>query len=343
MKNIFKKNKNIDFQNQEYQAGDTDSRTQPSNAPQDINIDHYKADIKGYKDPVGLSERKMNIGLWLVANRKNFHFLIVGFLLLIIFFAWGVFIFTFSRHIFFDMKADKEALLEIVKHNLEFFNFLQDNPVKDLTFGNVESIKIADDRYDFFAKISNPNEKYWAHFDYVFLVNGVKTKKASGFILPAETKYVVLLGENVENNFGSLNFIIEKIDWQRLDRERHKDWKSFAADHLDITTDNTNFVSAQSSSLSEKISINSLDFTATNNTAYNYWETSFITLLFNNNKIVGVNRYTTNRFMSGQTQNIGITWPENINRVSNILIIPEVDITRDDAYIKFDGGIGAEK
>ena len=343
MDNIFKKKKNIDFQSDSYQENGEPNTREDVNKSADSDFANFKADIKSYNDPEGLTVRKMSIGLWLVANRKNFRIILTGFLLLIIFITWGNFIFTFGRHVFFGIKQDQKLFSEMLLYNQDLFNYLQSKPLKNLIFSDAESIKIEEGRYDFYIKISNPNEKYWAHFDYVFLAGNTKTRQASGFILPNETKYIVLLGADIENAGGNPSLKIEQMNWQEVDYHTFKDWEKFAAYHLKINTDNIRYTPAQASNLSEKISINSLDFSATNNTAYNYWDIAFVALLFNDNRIIGVNRYAANRFLSGQTQNISITWPENIGRVSNTMVIPEIDITRDDIYIQFDGGTGTSK
>jgi hypothetical protein len=47
--------------------------------------------------------------------------------------------------------------------------------------------------------------------------------------------------------------------------------------------------------------------------------------------------------MSGQERQIAISWPGNVSRVSRTEIIPEINIMKDDIYIKYEGGVGEEK
>lgn len=333
--------KNIDFaKNQSAgKSGQALSVTETRNA----SISAEKIDIGRYKDPAGLTLQKMSIGLWLVANRKNFRALLIIFLSLIIAFCAILFVYSFGRQIFFGMKADRNIFLGMSGYNRELFENLKKNPLKDLVFSPPEAIKTGDNRYDFYVKASNPNERHWAHFSYVFSVNGEKTRSSESFILPGESKYLILLGEDLRTAGRAPSFAITDILWQEIDFQRYPNWKNYVKDRLNVAIDGINYIPSQSGGLSEKISINTLDFNAANNTAFNYWDFSFMALLFDGDRVVGVNRYTVDRFYSGQKRSIGITWPEEIGRVSDVLVVPEIDITRDDIYIRFDGGVGEEK
>ncbi|MCK5511042.1 hypothetical protein KAI65_05920 [Candidatus Parcubacteria bacterium] len=305
-------------------------------APKPVNLNRYK-------DPEGLTIKKMRIGLWLVANRKNFKLIFIVFLALVIAYSWGRYFIVFGNQVLFGMKQDKKIIQALIVPNLIDYETLSKNSAKNLEINQPGVIAISDNKFDFYIKIRNPNHKYWAHFDYYFRLDNKDTRKESNFILPGETKYILLLGEKLETKSKNGEFVIDKIEWERIDFHKYDNWPLFAKEHLDIKISDIKFTPANSSVLSEKININTLDFSASNNTAYNYWDVAYNALLFKGSRIIGVNRYVADNLMSGQTQKIGITWPEDIGQVGDIVIYPEVDITRDDVYIKFDGKTGTEK
>ena len=299
--------------------------------------------LNRYKDPEGLTIKKMRIGLWLVANRKNFKLIFIVFLALVIAYSWGRYFIVFGNQVLFGMKQDKKIIQELIAPNLIDYETLSKNSAKNLEINQPGVIAISDNKFDFYIKIRNPNHKYWAHFDYYFRLDNKDTRKESNFILPGETKYILLLGEKLETKSKNGEFVIDKIEWERIDFHKYDNWPLFAKEHLDIKISDIEFTPANSSALSEKININTLDFSASNNTAYNYWDVAYNALLFKGSRIIGVNRYIADNLMSGQTQKIGITWPEDLGQVGDIVIYPEVDITKDDVYIKFDGKTGTEK
>ena len=299
--------------------------------------------LNRYKDPEGLTIKKMRIGLWLVANRKNFKLIFIVFLALVIAYSWGRYFIVFGNQVLFGMKQDKKIIQALIVPNLIDYETLSKNSAKNLEINQPGVIAISDNKFDFYIKIRNPNHKYWTHFDYHFRLDNKDTRKESNFILPGETKYILLLGEKLETKSKNREFVIDRIEWERIDSHKYNNWPLFAKEHLDIKISDIKFTPANSSVLSEKININVLDFSASNNTAYNYWDVAYNALLFKGSRIIGVNRYIADNLMSGQTQKIGITWPEDIGQVGDIVIYPEVDITRDDVYIKFDGKTGTEK
>lgn len=320
--------------NKKDEQDDKDSETEK--VPSPVNLNRYK-------DPEGLTIKKMGIGLWLVANRKNFKLIFTVFLIFIITCFWGRYFMIFGNQVLFGIKQDKELIQGLVTPNLASYETLSKNSAKNLEINQPGVIATSDNKFDFYIKIRNPNDKYWVHFDYYFRINNQDTRKENNFVLPGETKYILLLGEQLETQSKNAEFIINRIDWERIDFHKYDNWPLFAQEHLDIKISDIEFIPANSSVLSEKININTLDFSTTNNTAYNYWDVAYNALLFKGDRIIGVNRYVSDYLMSGKTQKISITWPENVGNVGNIVIYPEVDVTRDDIYIKFDGETGTEK
>ena len=85
-------------------------------------------------------------------------------------------------------------------------------------------------------------------------------------------------------------------------------------------------------------------FKTVNNTDYNFWEVDFIILLFSRNRIVGVNKYVLDKFLSGQTRQISATWPGKLSGAINYAAVnPEVNVMRPDIYMEYDGGVGEKK
>ncbi|MCK4539649.1 hypothetical protein KAU09_00670 [Candidatus Parcubacteria bacterium] len=347
MIDLLQKNKNkrnyneIEDELELKQKGEEDGQNQENieakeKAPASVNLNRYK-------DPSGLSIKKMQIGLWLVANRKNFKLIFTIFLVLIIACFWGMYFIVFGSQVLFGIKQDKKLIQGLIVPNLVNYEALSKNFAKNLEINQPGAIATSDSKFDFYVKIRNPNDKYWVHFDYYFRVSNQNSRKENNFILPGETKYILLLGEKLETQNKNAEFVIDKIEWEKIDFHKYDNWPLFAKEHLDIKISDIEFTPAKSSALSEKININTLDFSTTNNTAYNYWNIAYNALLFKGSRIIGVNRCIVDRLMSGQTQEIGITWPEDLGNVGNIVIYPEVDITRNDIYIRFDGETGTEK
>lgn len=300
-----------------------------------VNIRPKKIDIRQYKDPEGLTLEKMEVGLWLVKHRQHMINILRGFLILICVLTWGRFLYTFGHYVVAGMRADQKNIAVIVNTDIIGHDYFSVRSPREISSGSVELIKSADDKYDLAVEISNENKEHWANFDYYFKIGDREFGHNQGFILPGEKKYILNLNKDSADLGGGVLMKISRIDWTRVDPHKYYDWDNYRNDHLNISVSGVKFTPAQATVLTEKLHLNDLSFTVTNKTPFNYWQVNFNILLFGHNRILGVNNHTLNNFMSGETRDVSVTWPGVVGSVDNIVITPDIDITRDDIYIKF--------
>ncbi len=339
----FKKDKNkVDFKqiNQSFQGksekngtgrGDSDSR-------QTKNVN-----IKRYRDPEGLTVSKMEFGLWLVEHRKQL--LMIPKIFLILFSAVTLIysIYGFTYYIGWGMKEDQILANELVKPNLVGHEYFIARSARNLQYGKVQIIDLGEKKYDFLVKVINPNQKHSAEIIYCFKEKDKEFYRSSNFILPGEEKYILALGQEFAGSPTGVVFYMEEIAWRRIDSHKYPDWEKFRDEHLNIGISDIKFTPAKSTILTEKLNLNDLKFIAANNTAYNYWEVDLVILLLRQSKVIAVNEYVLNNFKSGQIREVNVTWPGQLGRVDNTIVIPEINIVQNDIYIKFEGGPGEEK
>ena len=333
--NYMAKEKEINFNN------NIDETKEPADTQE--KVPPRKIDIKKYQDPEGLTTTKMAIGLWLVKNRKNLLFLLYGVLALIGLAFWVYFLYIFGFYVSVGMKEDQALAREIIQDTLVGHDFVLSRAPQELQLKSVQVIRGNDNKYDFVVQVKNVNPRHWAEIYYYFRIGDENLDITKGYIMPSESKYFLALGEEFDKNISSANFVIEDINWHRLNAHTIPDWAQHKIDHLNIEISDIKFTPAKSSSLSEKLSLNDLKFNTTNNTPYNYWEIYFVVLLRDRDKIVGVNRYILAEFLSDQEREINVTWPGRLGRVGDIEIIPEVNIFEREVYIDFDVGSGEVK
>jgi hypothetical protein len=188
------------------------------------------------------------------------------------------------------------------------------------------------------AQVTNPNQKFYADFDYDFDVDGQAVGQKQGFILPGETKYFFVLGQDLASAPVDIEFHVNNLTWRRIDSRVFPDWGEYVKERLAITTDNAVFTPAHATVLSEKEDLNELDFTLHNNTIYNYWQVNLKIILSSSGNIIGISEYTANNLMTGENRDISMTIPGSIGHVDSITIIPELDVTRQDIYINYNEG-----
>lgn len=297
-----------------------------------------KIDINQYQDPEGLSVGKMNIGLWLAENRRRLSLVPVVALVVISAIAWAYTLFEVSHYLIWGRAADERMVEDLLSTNIPGHDFFLARSAQNLRFGNVQIFDSdIDNRYDFLVEVVNSNENHRGYFDYGFLVDGVALANQSGFILPGERKYLYHLGAELAKKPLSARLNLPVVGWQRIDKHSYPDWAAFKNERLDFTIGQIEFLPAKSTVLSERLNLNNLSFTARNNSPFNYREVDLLILLTRQDEIAGVNAFLIRNLMSGENRNVDLTWPGRLGRVDEVKIMPELDITSKDIYIRFEG------
>lgn len=302
-----------------------------------------KININKYKDIGGLTLRKLNIGLWYVEHKIILRRFLIGFLLLIAAVSWSYTVYGFAYYFSRGMAEDELLARQTVNSGIINHSAILAVSAKNLLFTPAGVLRSNGKKYDFFVKAQNPNNRHAAEFDYYFLSDGHQTGKRSGFILPGESKYLLSLSNELDFKPANARIKFENFRWIRINKHTIPDWKIYRDKRLNIKISGIKFIPAGKNALSDKVKLNYLEFTASNKTNYNYWNVDFVILLYRGANIVGVNKYDIDKFMSGQVRQETVNWPGLISRVDRVAIIPEINIVKNDIYIKYKGGVGEEK
>ncbi len=286
-------------------------------------------DLNNYLDTGGSSLRKINFGLWFLKNRRSFFISLVLFLILLSIALYSNFFFNLYVYV----KNRPEELRAIRELSTISVNFGSTKVAESVKAGNPQSFAYGG-KYDFINKVKNPNDSFFAFINYCFM-DGDKELACSGAnILPGEDKYLVILSVDYGFSLGNLSFVIKSTNWQRVDFKRYGDWSSYFRERSNFVVSGEKFDSGSSSGAGLK-NVNNLYFNIKNDSPYNYWELPLLIVLFNNNNVIGVNKYTVYEFMSLSDRDVNISWFNSVGTVDHVLIIPELNILDEYNYIKY--------
>jgi len=287
--------------------------------------DRYETEVEG------VSMKTLKAGLWWTKNRLNLRRILIIILIVFSVISLGYSLFGFGSYLLVGMNKDYQMVKDLVQNKIAGQDYLLQAMAKGLTYSSAGIIS-NDGKYDLYIQVKNPNVKYWGVFSYCFITAAKEKSCGSDFILPEEKKYILSLAKTFKNRSSSAVFSITKMTWYKIDNHTIFDWNKYLNDHLNISIKNKAFIPAASNEVSEKISLNTLNFTALNNGAFGYWEAPFTIILSDNGKIVSVNRYIINNFISHDSREIKITWPGIIGPVSDISITPDINIMGKGVY-----------
>lgn len=279
--------------------------------------------LKKYKDLSGLSVREMNFGLWVAEHRRLITRSTTIFLILISAFF---FIYSTYAYIIYFMRGpiDNQPENQVLSPR---------KVVDDIIIGPIMSFRSGSSS-DLAVEITNPNDNFWAEFRYCFYQGETSIYCERSFLLPSEKKHTFALGVDLPGS-GVVSFKIDDIFWSRINRHQIADWSVFLAERTDFEFYDIQFLNSSKSGLSELVKFNTLEFSAYNHSAFNFYELPIEILMYSGSQIVGVDRYIIKEFMAGERRSIKISWAGDVSAISEIKISPRVNVIDDNVYLKY--------
>jgi hypothetical protein len=207
------------------------------------------------------------------------------------------------------------------------------NVVEQMKPGKVEIFK-SSDSYDLAVNLNNANDNFWADFDYCFYQEDEIVYCDSSFVLPAENYYLIVLGLELPSS-SNLTFKIEDIFWSRVNRRQIPDWSTFYQERLNFEFSDVNFFNAIKSGLSENLRLNSLEFNIFNDSPYSYYQIDFDILFYSSSNLIGVQKYLGQNIKTDEKRSVKLSWPGDLGSVSQVKIVPRVNIIKDSVYLKY--------
>lgn len=278
-------------------------------------------DLNKYDDPIDLSPKNLEMGLWIANNHKRIYKGLVIFLALIaavflIYSSYGyIYYFVFGR------EQDKN--LEQNASGIDLVNYRLQNIPADLIYNQARAIT-NNSSSDFIVHLKNPNEKQSANFNFCF-ISGEKEICGTSFILPNEEKDVLLINSNVKVASGLVDFKIKDIAWQKIKANEIANWDIFKNQHLNFLITEPKFSTYGSG-------VVYLEFDITNNSPYGYFEVPLNLVISQSDDALAINRYVVKELNSRETKTIRLAWSEAANLTGKISVTPEINILNSSVY-----------
>lgn len=252
-----------------------------------------------FQDPGQFNEQELKLGLWFTKNRL----IIKAVLLSVGFLVSGIVIFyniTFFVNFYTGGELDRiqeDILSRSVWQDINRSNY---EPL-DLNWGQVEVIKRpAGDTADLVVWVVNKNQKwYMSKLTYYFVLPGWKSENMETYILPGQTKVLVLPNVDLENIFINptedilARVVVESQDWNRI-----KSTDFFAGGNL------IDLGLSASEARVKKITpaVTQFDFILENNSDYNYSQAEVALVLSSGAQKVAASFFVVEDLPSGQTK-----------------------------------------
>ena len=198
--------------------------------------------------------------------------------------------------------------------------------ISSLSVTSQKLIEVRPNDYDFVAEIKNPHTDYGSsEVAYELkLLNGnnqeLLTKEGIFYILPNQTKFLILPFLTTEQNVSEINFKIKSAVWQKID--------SMSSVTLAATRQSYIVLDGGNSSSLEAVILNDSDFD---------FDTIDIDIALRNKygSVIAVNKSEINTLLAHTERGFKVVWPFPINEdVAEIEIIPTTNLFDNSNFIK---------
>jgi hypothetical protein len=280
--------------------------------------------------PNDLSEKQLNWGYWFVTHKLMLRRILSAFLIIFSVATLGFSGYRLTLDIL-DTKNRIDQLVDLYSQHLNPAVTLAQAP-KGLSLSNAQVI-VTQGKYDLIGTVTNTNQYFAAHFTYRFTGGSFASEPIEGFILPGEQKFIAQLGVTSASRPSNATLEIVSTTWQRIDRHKYPDWKSFTEEHLNLPITEISYLPSIEL-VKDKAAIGKTSFTITNNTGYGYYGIRALVVMYRGPAIVAVNSMGFDTLRPNESRSGEVTWYEDYGAVTSIKVFPEIDILNSASYIK---------
>ena len=283
--------------------------------------------------PEDLSEKQLKWGYWFVTHKVLLRRILIVVLILadaamVGFAGYGLVM------DYLGAPAREQMMASLAKN---FLNPLEHEAqsAKPITVSNPQ-VLVSGGKYDFVAQASNPNKDFVAHFSYRFVAGSFATDYKPGFILPGEQKFIAELSVASASRPSGATLEIDDVAWKRVDKHEIPVWKSYAFEHLNMPVTDIAYTPGIEI-VPGKSEIGRTSFTLTNSTGYGYYGLHILVLMYRGPALAAVNATVFPTIGPGESKSGEVTWYEDYGAISQIKVVPEIDITDPSVYLRPSG------
>lgn len=280
-----------------------------------------------YIDTSGeLSNRSLTLAEWYLEHKIVLHkialYILVGANIVL----WSYSIYGWGRYFFFDYTNADRTLAGLSRPPISFPHLAPD----PLQLKNAQAFQNSSDTYDFVVDVVNPNKNWKANVTYNFSFSGGQSEYVTSEVYPGSTGLIAQFGVSSPSFPINIQANVQNIQWERIDPHSIADPIQFKETRLKFSHENFVFTPANEK---EGIIAHTINFEIINNGVYGYFVPTFDIVFLNNQSPAGIQRIQTQAMRPGDRKQVEIKSFAPQLRVTDIQIIPRIDIFNQTEYI----------
>ena len=281
-----------------------------------------------------LTLKEVRFAEWWRNKLPLFKKIVTYFLILINVVVWGIFVDRLVLYIIYTpnhQQTIKGLTTDLIDYQ-SYNRLMQPNipVVKNVYVVNLGTGERDPQKKDYtlVAEVENNNQQ-WAVSSLVgqFDLAG-QLIEVNGFLMPQQKKYFFVLRQPSAQSVSTTSLAIKNIAWRRIRPEE----RSRLSLMNQLSFEKTNFIPA--AILNDKPTPSQVEFNAINQSAYNFWQVNVQVVLYQGGRVVDVYVFPIEDWMAGQSRVITFNLTRNINFVSQIIVVPDINLFDDSIFIK---------
>lgn len=276
--------------------------------------------------PEILGEGQLKAALFVVKHKLLLRKVLMGLLIGVDVIMLGYAITGITSDIW-GIPRRRRMDFELVHPQVGWEMFRQQSKPRDLEFGGLTVLTVGD-ASDVVMRLRNPNAQWEAKFKYVVGLGETVEGPRDGFLLPGEERP---LFATIRGGRGAPVFNVTEVRWSRVPRKEIPDFAAYREARINFKVENAQFLP---SVVEGRGALSRARFAIINNTAFSYFEPRFIVLLQRGSQLVGIQSVVVEKFRAGERREVEASWFDRIGAVSNIEVVPEIDILNTEVYMR---------
>ena len=288
--------------------------------------------LSRYEDPAGgISSKDLRLAEWYVGHKLIIEKTAIGILsaFAIVTISYGLI--GWGKYFAFDYFDDQKMYANQVAEVGNYENLHVLYGAVDLKVLGTKIFRPAKDKYDFATEVENKNNRWIANVTYKYTYSGGETESFSSLLLPKTKRSLVGFGHESFSYPNKAQFVIEKIDWEKINPHDIVEVESYMAERTQFSFENFRF--SRASAFSDAPS-HRIEFDLLNNSAYSYWEPEFLVELLGNGQVVGVMYFSLEEFVSGEVRHIDLRSVAEQLEVFDIRVHPINNVFDEGVFMK---------
>lgn len=286
-----------------------------------------------------LNDDDLKKSYWYVTHRILFRKIGIGALMV---FSLGLVLYGLVGLINFYSSGERDITnltTSVTRDRMNMDLLAEANKPKDLSLGETKVLKGNQGYVDFVTEIFNPNAQWTIQsLEYYFLIGEDKTESRKDFVLPGQTKYLILFNHASNTTAVNAQLVIENIEWEKV-----PDFQSLQDRMLSFDFENAKVLSSSSSGISDEEKISVVSFDILNKTSYNYWEPKFVILLIRGDQLIAVADTFVDGLATGEKKTESINIIQSLPSSTKIQVLPDINILDPTVFKSFEVGSGELK